>query len=65
MPSRIDPDIKRAALYMIKKHGGGAHAVSATKKRVLELDRERQTVAAELWRQIADAIVDLAQPGDD
>ena len=58
-----DPDIRRAALYLIKKHGT-ASAASIAGSRVRELGGLSQVNAAKIWQQIAEAIVELSKPDE-
>ena len=52
--ARADPDILRAARYMIKQYG--ASALRRADGRALDLAREHQRGAALIWVRIAEAM---------
>jgi hypothetical protein len=52
-----DPDIHRAAMYMIHLHG--ERALAAARNHANALRSEHQVYAAALWRQITDAVAEL------
>lgn len=52
------PDIRRAANFMIERHG--ANAASVARARVLELLQIGESDAAKIWQQIAEAIIELS-----
>ncbi len=58
LPMVEDPDIRRAAKFMIERHG--ANAAPAAAARASELLSSGDIGAAEIWRQIAEAIIELS-----
>jgi hypothetical protein len=51
----IDPDIERAARFLISKHGAST-ALEIAKTRVSDLEKAGDVRAAALWKQIVERI---------